>query len=335
LRGEIAAASQGLDVKNSVRVATTGNRGLSEDGYVVDGVTLATGDRVLVKNQDTASENGIYVATVSGDKASLTRADDATDGNLSAGSFVFVEEGTVNSDSGWVISTDGDITVGTTGITWTQFSGTGQIVAGNGITKTGPELSVTAGSGITVDGSGVSIASDYAGQASIDTVGTITTGTWQGDIIDTAHGGTGADLSGATEGNYVTVGSDGVLTTSGTVAGADVDGDISGNAENVNGIVEVANGGTGASTAAGARANLGATTKYAVNNTALTPATGVVTWVVTHSIGTLDVTVQMRDLSNNALVETDVVISNTNAVTLSWNASSTVSADSYRVVVVG
>lgn len=326
LRSEIAASAQGLDVKNSVRVATTANVDL-ESVTTIDGVTLSEGDRVLVKNQSTASQNGIYVFASN----ALTRADDAGDGQLSAGTFTFVEEGSVNADSGFVISTDGAITVGTTGITWTQFSGTGQIVAGNGIVKTGPELSVDAGSGITVDANGVSIASDYAGQASIDTVGTITTGTWNGSTIDVAHGGTGAtSLTGYVVGN----GTDPLSTVS-VIPGADVDGDISGNAENVNGTVAIANGGTGATTAAGARSNLGATTKYAANNTALTPSSGIVSWVVTHSIGTLDVTVQLRDLSNNALVETDVVISNTNAVTLSWNASSTVSADSYRVVVVG
>jgi hypothetical protein len=326
LRSEIAAASQGLDIKNSVRAATTANITLSGT-QTIDGVALSADDRVLVKSQSTASENGIYVVKAD----AWVRADDAENGELTAGSFTFVEEGTLNADSGWVISTDGAITVGTTGITWTQFSGTGQIVAGNGITKTGAELSVTAGSGITVDGSGVSISSTYAGQNTIDTVGTITEGTWEGSTIDVAHGGTGATtLTGYVYGS----GTDALVATE-TIPGSDIDGDISGNAANVTGTVAIENGGTGATTAAGARANLGATTKYAENNGSLTPSAGIVTWTVSHSLDTSDVTVQMRDASSNAVVEADIVITNANTVTVSWNAAATVSADSYRVVVTG
>lgn len=333
LRSEISAASQGLDIKNSVKAATTQDEDLSTypvAGDLMDGVTLAEGDRVLIKDQSNSVLNGIYVVNA---ETAPTRADDAGNGQLSAGTFTFVEEGTVNGDAGFVISTNGAITVGTTGIVWTQFSGTGQITAGNGITKTGAELSVTAGSGITVDGSGVSIASDYEGQTSIDTVGTITTGTWNGSTIPVAHGGTGNTFF--TSGSYLVGGGSGFLTSVTTIPGEDIDGDISGNAANVTGTVAIENGGTGATTAAGALSNLGATTKYAANNTSLTPSAGVVTWSVTHNIGTLDVTVQIRDLADNALVEADVVITNTNTVTISWISSSTVSADSYRVVVVG
>lgn len=333
LRGEIAASAQGLDIKESVRVATTSNINLTSGAAVtsIDGVSLAfpSTTRVLVKSQTDASENGIYEYVYSMAANTWTRTDDALE--LTPGTFVFVEEGTVNGDAGFVISTDGPITVGEDNITWTQFSGTGQITAGNGINKTGSTLSVVAGAGITVDGSGVSISDTYAGQTSIDTVGTITEGTWEGSTIDVAHGGTGATtLTGYVYGS----GTD-ALVASETIPGSDIDGDITGNAENVNGIVAVENGGTGANTLAGAKSSLGFTTKYATTNTSLTPSTGVITWSIAHNLGTSDVTVQMRDLSTNALVEADVVITNSNTVTISWLSSSTVAADSYRVVVTG
>lgn len=75
--------------------------------------------------------------------------------------------------------------------------------------------------------------------------------------------------------------------------------------------------------------------KYAANNTSLTPSSGSVTWTVTHNLGSTDVLVQVKDVTSSALVEVDVVITDTNTVTLSWVAASTVAADSYRVVVVG
>ena len=145
VRTEVDNARVGIDAKESVLAATTANITLSNT-QTVDGVALAVGNRVLVKNQTTASENGIYI--VSG--AAWTRATDAVTGTLTPGAFVFVESGSVNADSGWVLSTTGAITVGTTALSFAQFSGAGQIVAGNGLTKTGNTLDVGAGTGITV-----------------------------------------------------------------------------------------------------------------------------------------------------------------------------------------
>ena len=137
----VDAVKVGLDFKDSVRVATTGNITIASDlnvGDTIDGVTLADGDRVLVKDQSTASQNGIYTAG-----ASPARATDAdADAEVTAGLFVFVEEGTANSDNGYVLSTDGTITVGSTALTFTQFSGAGQIVAGDALSKSGNTLNV-------------------------------------------------------------------------------------------------------------------------------------------------------------------------------------------------
>ena len=137
----VDAVKVGLDFKDSVRVASTANVTVSGPGAAIDGITLSSGDRVLLKNQSTASQNGIYV--FNGAASALTRATDAdANAEVTSGMFVFVEEGTVNADQGFVLTTDGTITVGSTSLSFTQFSGAGQIVAGDAITKTGNQLDV-------------------------------------------------------------------------------------------------------------------------------------------------------------------------------------------------
>ena len=137
----VDAVKVGLDFKDSVRVATTANITIASDlnvGDTIDGITLADGDRVLVKDQSTASQNGIYTAG-----SSPARATDAdADAEVTAGMFVFVEEGTANADNGYVLTTDGTITVGSTSLSFTQFSGAGQIVAGDALSKSGNTLNV-------------------------------------------------------------------------------------------------------------------------------------------------------------------------------------------------
>jgi len=274
----VDAARSGLDVKASVRAATTANITLSGE-QTIDGVSVVAGNRVLVKNQGTGSENGIYVASADG----WSRADDAnSSAEVTAGMFTFVSEGTANSDSGWVLTTNDTITLGSTALVFAQFSGAGQITAGAGLTKTGNTIdAVGTADRITVNADSIDIASTYAGQNTIATVGTITTGTWQATDVGVAHGGTGA------------------------------------------------------SDAAGAKTNLGFMTRVAANNTLLVPSSDIVTWAVTHNLGTQDITVQVYDLSNSAQVEVDVVRTSTSVVTLSWVASGNVPADSYRVVVIG
>jgi hypothetical protein len=324
----VDAARSGLDVKASCRVATTANITLSGT-QTIDGVSAIATDRVLVKNQTDESENGIWVVNAS----TWSRSTDAdTDAEVTAGMFTFVEEGTVNGNSGFVLTTNNPIIVGTTDLVFAQFSGAGQIEAGDGLTKSGNTINaVGTPDRITMTADAVDIASTYVGQSSITTLGTITTGTWNGTTIGVANGGTGATtLTGFLKGNGTSA-----FTAISTIPGADVNGDITGNAANVNGTVAVANGGTGSTTAAGARTNLGATTKYAVSNPELEPSSGSVTWTITHNLETSDVLIQIRDLSDGAMVEASVVVTSTTVATITFAAASTVAGNSYRAVVIG
>lgn len=160
----------GLDVKESVAVATTANLSAtynngsgtltagSNGALSIDGVTPSQGDRILVKDQTTQTQNGIYTVTTVGDGSTafvLTRAPDAdTASELTGGTFFFVEQGTANADNGYVATHNGTPTFGTTNITFSQFSGAGQISAGDGLTKTGNQLDVA------VDDSSIEISSD-------------------------------------------------------------------------------------------------------------------------------------------------------------------------------
>jgi hypothetical protein len=184
----VDSVATGLDFKASVKCATTANITLSGT-QTIDGYAVQVGDRVLVKDQSTGSQNGIYVAASS----TWSRATDADDNaEVTSGMFVFVEQGTANGDTGWVLSTDTSITVGTTALTFTQFTGTGLITAGAGLTKTGNQLDVVGTTDrITVNADSIDIASTYVGQATITTLGTVTTGTWSATTIAVNKGGTG------------------------------------------------------------------------------------------------------------------------------------------------
>jgi hypothetical protein len=190
--------------------------------------------------------------------------------------FTFVEEGTANGDAGWVLTTNNPITLGTTSLVFAQFSGTGQIIAGAGLTKTGNTIDVVGTTNrVTVNADSIDISAAYLGQASITTVGTITTGTWTGTAV------------------------------------------------------AVANGGTGATTAAAARTNLGATTKYAADLGAITAGAEL---VVTHNLGTTDVIIQVR-ASGGAIEEFDTRVISANTVGITSAIS--YAAAAYRIVVIG
>ena len=208
--------SQGLDPKGSVRAATTANITLSGT-QTIDGVSVIANDRVLVKNQSTQAQNGIYICAA----GAWTRATDMNIWLEVPSAYVFVEEGTTNADTGWVCTSNAGGTLDTTAITWTQFSGAGSITAGAGLTQSGTTIdAVGTTNRILVNADSIDIAATYVGQASITTLGTITTGVWNGTTIAVANGGSGAtSLTGYLKGNGASP-----FTASATIPNTDISG---------------------------------------------------------------------------------------------------------------
>jgi hypothetical protein len=204
----VDSVANGLDVKASVKYASTANvagtynnaagtiTAGSNGAFSIDGATPSQNDRILLKDQSTATQNGLYRVTTVGDGSTayvLTRTPDGDEAaEITGGAFVFVEAGTANADNGYVFTHNGTPTLGTTNITVEQFSGAGQISAGDALTKTGNQLDVAVDdSTIEVSSDALQIKTTYPGQTSITTLGTIATGTWQGTVIDEVYGGTG------------------------------------------------------------------------------------------------------------------------------------------------
>ena len=187
-KGFVEATSQGLDVKDSCVAATTGNITIStalNNGDTLDGVTLSTNDRVLVKDQSTASQNGIYIVG-----SSPARADDLAAGADAAGMFTFVEQGTVNADNGFVCTSNkGSAVVGTNNLTFAQFSGAGQITAGDGLDKSGNTLSVDlkANGGLVIESTEIAIdlaASSITGTLPVTKLTSLTSTVTELNVLD-------------------------------------------------------------------------------------------------------------------------------------------------------
>ncbi len=264
----------GLDVKESVHLATTAAGTLATsfaNGETIDGVALATGDRILIKDQADASENGVYTVNASG--APTRAADFDADSEVTAGAFFFVEEGTTNGNNGFTLTTNDDITVGSTDLTFTQFSGSGQITAGTGMTKSGNTLNVVGGDGIVANANDLAIdlATNTAlafDSGKLDV--TIDLSDTTNDVTGTLAVGSGG--TGQTSLDDIVAGSNKVSITNGTgtvVGGnATIDitesnlnlGNMGGTADltsQVTGVLPIANGGTGGANAGAARTALG------------------------------------------------------------------------------
>jgi hypothetical protein len=297
-KGYVDSARQGLDVKQSVRAATTGPVTLATDleaGDTLDTtVTLVAGNRILVKNQATASQNGIYVVQATGAPVRAADANGTADtGEVSGGTFVFVEEGTLNADSGFVVSSNGTIAVGTDPMNWVQFSGAGAFTAGDGLTQDGTTINAVGTTDrIAVSANAIDISANYVGQSSITTLGTITAGTWNGTDIAVTDGGTGASTAADARTNL------GIKTTSGAVT---------------------------TSTSVLAR-----TAHQAC--AASSGPTSVTT--VTHNFNTKNVIVQVYQVSTGETVTTDVVRGTVDSLTVTINGS-TIASDDYHIVVTG
>lgn len=207
-------AVTGLDAKASVRAVATAQTALTGT-QTVDGVALVAGDRVLLTGQTAPAENGIWVVAA----GAWARATDADSWTELISAYTWVENGTTNADTGWIVTVDPGGTLGSTAVAITQFSASTTIAAGNGLLKTGNSLSVVGTTNrVSVSGAGVDISASYVGQTSITTLGTITAGTWTGTTIAVANGGTGATGAAtartnlAAAGYYSAVGS-GTATT--------------------------------------------------------------------------------------------------------------------------
>ena len=222
--GTLASAIGGTVTYTTVTNGVGDYLTLSSPLTILDNFSLSNGQRVLVKNEGITAYNGVYVRTNS---TRLTRADDFdTTAEVAGGDFIFVVNGTVNGDTGWV-QTEVTTTIGASPILFSQFSGAGTYLAGDALTLTGNRFDVVvaasggieivsdalqlkssvAGDGltyssgaiavggtsnrITVSADAVDIASTYAGQTSITTVGTLSAGTWTATTIGAAYGGTG------------------------------------------------------------------------------------------------------------------------------------------------
>lgn len=291
----------GLAWKTRVRAATTVNGTLATayaNSQVIDGVTLVTGDRILLKNQTTQTDNGIYIVAASG---APTRSTDADSGTELVNAAVFVAEGTTLADTAWVQTANAPITIGSTNIVFVQFGAGTSYTGSTGIALVGNDFRIENSGVLTVAHGGWNLATLTAhavyvgnGTSAPNAVSVGATGT-------VLRGQTGADpIFGAV-----------VLTT------------------DVTGVLPIANGGTNASSTGAAKTSLGFMTRFAADI-----GDGSTTAIaVTHGLSTLDTIAQVVRKSDGVVVECDVANTSTTVTTFTFATAPT--TNQYRVTIIG
>lgn len=199
-------AVQGLDPKASVKAASTANIASLSGTMTIDGIALVAGDRVLVKDQTTTAQNGIYIVAAT----AWARSDDMSIWSEIPNAYVFAEQGTTNADNGFLCTSDQGGVLGSTAITFVQFSGAGQIIAGTGLTKNGNQIDVgTASSArIVVNADNIDLA----------TTG-ITAGTYKSITVD-AYGRATAGTNPTTLAGYGITDAQAKITATGLLKGS-------------------------------------------------------------------------------------------------------------------
>ena len=260
----VDGVASGLDVKESVLAASTMNLASdpgtnltnvdfandtfsltidSNNQFMIDGVNCSTtGTRILLKNQDNGlndannikNQNGIWIVTIeNSNNIILNRANDFTDTNVTSGAFTFVEKGETNADSGWVLTTDNPIVIGTSDLEFSQFSGAGQISAGYGLTKDGNELNVVGSTTILANANSLEVKSSSQASQILLSTGNVHEAAAYGPlplannnavsgVLPIAHGGTGTGVSAITADRVIAINENGEQFVSASFAPSEV-----------------------------------------------------------------------------------------------------------------
>ena len=346
--------AQGLSPKQAVKCGTTANITLS-GLQTIDGYTTLAGDRVLVKNQSTSSQNGIYIASA----IAWTRSADMDVWSEVPGAYTVILNGTNNANTGWVCTATDAGTINVTAMPWVQFSGTGTYFAGTGLNLASNTFSI-ANTGVTAASVGsasktltatvnaqgqltslldtnIAIAATQITSGTIDTarisgsytgitgVGTLTAGTWNASTIGVAYGGTGATtLTG-----YVKASGTSAFTAVSTIPNTDISGLGTMSTQNASSVAI-----TGGSAAVSTLKTLGLTGYLYGNDTSVVTASTTIptsalsgNFVSTFSAGSTGLTPNSATSGAVTLAGTLAVANGGTGVTSSSGANSVVLRD--------